>query len=250
MVTTDNAVNTVYAYFRLGVIIVFVAEPETGLCVTVTPVTYTDPWGLCRHAARAYMEKYYDNSNPIYPLWDLNCANFVSQALVAGGLEPVVFEWFITRPINTGRLGRLGDFSLNLQAAIERSKGRNIYYNDALSNQKVFVSDTWNNANAQYNYFKKFQCYINGEVLEINKDNMAQILKDNNIQMGDLLYWSRDGGNSMFHATIISMVTGDGIYYAGNTSSRFDHPLIDAIGNQTVYIIRLNDLLFSDCQCQ
>jgi hypothetical protein len=190
------------------------------------------------------MEMYWEDRNPNYPEWSVNCANFVSQSLRAGGLDMVSSVWYVSEPIVNNWWKPT--WAYNAVAFGARIFGYNMYFNnETLNGMSVGVSSTWNSANAQYQYFSNpANGFINGEILAIDSSNMMQMLRDNNIQMSDLLYWSNDGGNTMYHATIISRVTDTGIYYAGNTSSRFDHPLMDSIGNGTVYIVRLKDELF------
>jgi len=65
------------------------------------PLDFVDLDGLCRECARRYMARYGPNGrrNPDYPNYGSNCANFVSQVLVAGGVEQIPGRWFI-RPVS------------------------------------------------------------------------------------------------------------------------------------------------------
>jgi RHS repeat-associated protein len=227
------------------------------------PVYWIDPWGLFgqptisadgggtrtlapwRQSARDYMEAYYSSPNPEYPIWGLNCANFVSQVLSAGGLTVTYGVWYVSNNLNTGWNNPA--LLYNMSAVLHRLLGLDSYFNDAtLNGFSVWVSSSWNNANAHYNYFSNpANGFINGSILVVNSSNITQMLRDNIIQTGDLLYWSSDGGNSMHHATIISSVSSTDIFYSGNTSSRFDHSLRGAIGSGTVYIVRLRDDAFA-----
>lgn len=61
------------------------------------------------------------------------------------------------------------------------------------------------------------------DVLEAGSSKeIKELLQNYSIQTGDLLYWSEKGKGFANHATIISKVDENGIYYAGNTSARFD----------------------------
>ena len=182
-----------------------------------------------------------DERNPHYPSWDVNCANYVSQSLVAGGgLEPISGVWDVSPRIEV-KWGWVKWVYKSMAGGL-RVFGANVYYNDETSNDySVGVSNTWNNANAQFEYFSNSRNgYMNGEVIEINQNtNMEALLKKYNIQIGDIMYWGDD--NHKGHATIISLVTDADIMYAGNTMARFDSSLSEAIEGQTVYIIRIND---------
>ncbi len=79
-----------------------------------------------------------------------------------------------------------------------------------------------------------------------NADTKAAIvdaLSNNNIQVGDLLYFGELDENGIpviHHATIITSVGDDTIKYAGNTVSRFDYQLIDSLmssDNEVAFIV-------------
>ena len=66
-----------------------------------------------------------------------------------------------------------------------------------------------------------------------------------NIQAGDLMYFGEidaEGNTVIHHATIISKVDSTSIFYAGNTNSRFDYPLIRSFispDNEMVFIVQV-----------
>ena len=62
------------------------------------------------------------------------------------------------------------------------------------------------------------------------------------IQKGDLMYFSDEGGN-VNHATIISRVDDEMIYYSGNTKRRYDQSLEESIDENGVRIIKMNNVL-------
>ena len=63
------------------------------------------------------------------------------------------------------------------------------------------------------------------------------------VQQGDLLFWSEDGGESYYHATVISKGTANEIRFTGHTSPRFDQKLSEALEEDEVAIVVLNDYL-------
>lgn len=55
------------------------------------------------------------------------------------------------------------------------------------------------------------------------------------------MYFSSDGGQTVYHATIISDVTNNDIKFCAHTTGRKDKKLSEVLGNETVVIVRLND---------
>ena len=222
-------------------------------------LNYIDLTGKSREDARNYMEKYGtdlnedgepDETNSNYPMFKSNCANFVSQTLVAGGIEPVKGEWYITTALNENLLGGL---TLKVGAFVHRLLGNNVHYNNTVKNHDVLLSDTWNDAKAQYDYFSNpDNGYINGEVIHIKtQEELVRAAKEGNIQTGDLLYWDRKG-KGVTHASIISKVTGDEILFAGNTRARFDYSVKNALGDYKggIYIIKIKDEFYNNCDIE
>lgn len=197
------------------------------------------------------MEKYATDDknerNLAYPSFGPNCANFVSQSLVAGGATPVIYEWFCTGDLNATEIEKL---ILKLGSAEHQILGHNVHYNDLDEEHDVLLSDTWNYANSQYHYFTNPKNgYANGKVLEAGSvQDINNILKNYNIQTGDLVYWSEKGDGFANHAIIISKVDENYIYYAGNTEKRFDEKIVDEKFQRysCVYIVRLKDEVFEN----
>ena len=55
--------------------------------------------------------------------------------------------------------------------------------------------------------------------------------------------FSKDGGKTAHHATIISSVTNDDIRYCTHIRGRKDEKLSGVIGDESVIIVRLNDYI-------
>ena len=169
--------------------------------------------------------------NPSYPSFTYNCANFVSQVLVAGGI-PQTDKWH-------------ADYVI-------ASHKEYLY--------RWEMTWPWSVAKSQYEYFSDpDNPYINGEVINIYKpnvsvnegqinvplDSLSDNLKSLGIQKGDLMYFYGDGG--VHHATVISSVNEGKIRFSANTNNRFDHLLTAALGDSDVdygvLIVRLNNTI-------
>lgn len=229
------------------------------------PVSNIDPFGLSaergnlydRDAVAKYASKYYKNYNSEYAPFDkawfivyylLNygtlvggdCANFVSQCMAAGGLEQNE-DWYFEHYDNelvTGSLQLYDPFVT--------------YYYDkdgqlTTRKEEYSFSGAWALASEQYKYFSNPKNgYINGEVIKIDSyKDIKSVIKNYNIQKGDLLYWSEDGGNSAYHATIINKVSQTDILFAGHTSSAYDKKLSTTMkdNGKSVMIIRMKDYI-------
>ena len=157
------------------------------------PMNYIDVNGMNREDARKYMEKYAadenkdgkpDKTNSEYPLFSSgNCANFVSQCLVAGGVE-MNEEWKMKDIGNNFLL----NFYLKNSVRIASVLGGNLGY----SNGYLYTKN-WSLANEQYKYFSNpSNGYINGKVISVKDPNKIPAVANdtkNQIQTGDLAFW-------------------------------------------------------------
>ena len=163
-----------------------------------------------------------------------DCANFVSQCLVAGGLK-MNDDWYFNQHMNT---------------AVALPGITDIYYRDKngiLVSYPIsyYFSAPWTGANAQYEYFSNLENgYTSTNVVKIKSTcGISYAISNYNIKPGDLMYFSRDGGKTAYHATIISSVTNNDIKYCAHTDGRKDQKLSEKIGNESVIIVRLNDYI-------
>ena len=160
--------------------------------------------------------------NPEYYSYRTNCANFVSQCLVAGGIEQTE-DWYF-----------------EVEKKVWESGSGNHYIEEYQYNS----GEPWRLAGAQYEFFSNpDNGFIRGDVINISSvSEMEQKLEAYVIQKGDLMYFYDEDG-VVHHATIISNIDGRGILYSGNTSARYDYPLRDAFenGENGVYIVRIKD---------
>ena len=212
------------------------------------PLDFIDLNGMDRKAAREYMEEHggpvngtdEPNYNPEYPRFENNCANFVSQTLVAGGVE-MNEDWRISEePVPV----YLRFYTKTTLALLNRLGYDDVYYGN-----KYLYTGTWSVAEKQYQYFSDPQNgYINGEVIHINSvEELLAAGKTGGIQTGDLLYWAWFE-NTITHATVISKVENGDIFFSGNTSAKFDRLVKDYLERYEggIYIIKLKDEIYGE----
>ena len=200
------------------------------------PVMFVDPWGLYnRDAAVSYARKWYNSTNsPTYERFDTvsnfidsmgrlrgDCANFVSQCLIAGGLT-MNSSWHYyqyKREWLSGSGNHSGTY-------IDRD-----------------MTSAWATAPGQYEFFSNpYSGYIEGEVLQIwTIEGLRYNVKYNNIQKGDLMFFAYRDTGEVYHATIITKVDNTDIYYSAHTDPRLDEPLSNHLDKNMVYIIRIRD---------
>ena len=228
------------------------------------PINYVDPFGTDRsntykydrYAAVNYAYDFYDESNPEYVKFDdvgffiyylfnfytrsgTDCANFVSQCLVAGGIEENE-EWHFDRYCNT-----IADSWM--QAAFNQYSGRIVYYdkngNLTYKPEEYDFTANWSMANSQFNYFSNpdngYTSY--DEPIIISDVDQIRIAIDLGVQIGDLIYFSKDGGETVHHAAIINYITYNNIFYAAHSVSAFDKSIRDLLDEETAIIVRLSD---------
>ncbi len=177
----------------------------------------------------AVLGKLYIGRNPKYPTYGSNCANFVSQCIDAGGV-PQSTTWHATKE----------------KTQMQWISGSGNYVVDYVK-KSWNVTESWRLANGQYEYFSNPKNgFINGKVIKDIKnsnDVKTSLSKYKNIQPGDLLYFlDKDG--KVEHATIITTVENNDIYFAGNTRRRFDYSLKESLEDSKyggVFIIRMKD---------
>ena len=192
------------------------------VCFIATPGD-GDPSIYDRTAAVEYAEKWYRSANtPQYESFVGNggdCANFVSQCLIAGGLN-MTRNWH----------------SIGTKSRIWYMITGNEYLYD--------VSPAWKLVKEQYGCFSNaFNPNTNGTVIEItSKSQIYKIAKTETVRPGDLLYFMK--GDEAAHAAMISSVESGMIFYTGHSMPRFNYPLSKTdIGGKysSVCIIRIDN---------
>lgn len=131
-----------------------------------------------------------------------DCANFVSQCLVAGGI-PMTSKWYF-RKLN-----------------------------------RVSYTPEWS---AVKNHQKYIIQNITERLTIINSgSNLKKEIKTFNLRKGDVMYFN--SGRGYTHATIISKVTDNMIYYAGHSNNRSMEKITNFLNenNHFVKICRIKD---------
>ena len=132
-----------------------------------------------------------------------DCANYVSQCLFEGGI-PMSEQWYSYRTNHHDILGILE--ALNHNWAYD--------YDNSLA---------WRSASDLYNYLS--DNYSTGMVEVTNDSDLELLIRNNNIRIGDTMFFDADADGIPNHATIISMVLDNEIGYSAHTESRSDEPI-------------------------
>lgn len=179
-------------------------EIETPADYRILDKNENDSYDVMR--AVEYARTYALDANPKYPLFEENCTNFVSQCLVAGGIE-MQGEEKISDSKRWKVSGKSEDwFSIS---QISESDGRRYY-----STSSNFV-----NTNAFIQYFTEERGY-ELSVYENNYDGKLDCYKS--MASGDVLILYNEEGE----VAHIGLVTGMGnmnAYFCANTSGRLDY---------------------------
>ena len=185
-------------------------------------VTGCDPDGYYDRAnAIAYAQKWYNSRNPQYYSYTSDCANFVSQCLLAGGI-------YMTEKWYSFRISRKAT-RLNLRGYIN-----NYLYDWA-------VSPSWRLAAKQFSYFSKpSNGYIKDSVIKVKSFSEIKYAANYyGVRKGDLLYFVKKGASSPHHATIIAKVANNTLYYAAHSKPRKEHDAGKSIGTGHLWIVRM-----------
>jgi len=209
------------------------------------------------------------NRNPKLPSFENNCANFVSQTLLAGGLQPKDGKWFCAPLDPPNKL--LWPSAITAYKAFawkRQQEGKDYHFTADTNNGKwAFLSSTWNDAKSQYEYFSNpANGYVDSakDTITISKEDIkATTLKNNGkitgsqkldalwqskrIQPGDLLYWS--DGKGVHHASIITDVSDEDIFFSENSNSKYNESLTNKLNDPTntdtsITIVHLKDSVF------
>lgn len=194
------------------------------------PVNNIDPYGYySRKKAVSYAKLWAKSRNLLYRPYGQDCANFVSQCLKAGGIQPTTqwHNYLIYKdygPYNTGIL-------------------------------EYDVTSYWSTVTGLRRYFVNFQKYCSQISIhtfsedEINSPNVA--IKEfinfaNNIQVGDIMLMDTkfDGRETYSHATIISKMASNEIYYCAHSTDSRDQKLSKVVSQkkvEAIYIISIKE---------
>jgi hypothetical protein len=185
------------------------------------PVKLTDPDGnYDRNAAVAYAHKWSTSRNSEYKAYTRgDCANFVSQALSAGGIRSTE-TWHSNRFIKV----------LN-------------QYNPSTSGFDYDVGPAWRLVNEFFSFLSNpDNGYINGDVITISSaKEMQEAVISSGVQIGDVIFFSGKNGDNPHHAGIITKIEDGVIFYSAHTVNRNDMELTGFLEKEKVVIIKIKD---------
>ena len=190
----------------LSIILLFTILGITYFFIVKDSNTYTRSYSHYRpEDAIAYSYMYAQERNPNFPNFEKNCVCYVSQCLVAGGLEMDKKDIKpITINITSNTSKKWYCYSY------EADPYKPIYYNlsASFSNNKHFVPYWTKTAGVPYT------------ILDNTPENREYARK--NVKPGDVLLLY---GNNSPHAALIVKVDDKDIYYNSNTNDRIEYPL-------------------------
>ena len=181
------------------------ADPTGRFIIAILP--HLTSFNYNRESAVEYARQWQEpNRNPDYPAYGSNCANFVSQSLVAGGM-PTGGAWGIYWFFGTR------------------------------------TTREWHNASRQYQFFSDpFNGFVNN-TYSVDKGGINNLAQSGNVKPGDLIYFSNSNSSSIYHAAMIVRVEGGEIYYMHNSGPVGERQASQVSAN--MFIISLNDLVKS-----
>ena len=191
---------------------------------------YKNGIGYDREAVVRYIDKWWDSYNPEFQKYRAgitgmaDCANFVSQCLLAGGI-------LMTGSNNDG----WHSYKISTQKSFLGIKYTNITWN---------VSEAWRLVRMQYSYFRD-SIYTRNPITITSISDIANAISWYGIQQGDLLYFDDDGDGTPNHAAIIRTVGGTMIYYAAHSNNRREQGIGEYLKKKPsifsqIYILRIN----------
>ncbi len=159
--------------------------------------------GYDAEAAIAYAMDYALSHNPEYPLFENNCTNFVSQCLVAGGIQ------------------MSGDGKISKKRKYSISEGHKKWYSKHMISEKTgrrhyATTQNFINTDAFLVYFTE-QLGYGYSTYENTYDGQAECLKD--MASGDVLILY-DSEGAVAHIGLITGIGQWNAYYCSNTSDR------------------------------
>lgn len=151
-----------------------------------------------------YSYKYVENRNPEFPNFQFNCINYISQCLVAGGIE---MNGPKSRRIKSTKISNWNNSWFCYSSESEKYLPAKYHLSSSFLNIKDFVF-----------YWSKV-AHVPYHTIE-NDSNTVSNLKDK-VKVGDILIFH---GKSN-HSAIIVAINDKDIYYNSNTNDRNEYPL-------------------------
>lgn len=155
--------------------------------------------------ALAYSYEYVHNRNSNFPNFEKNCVCYVSQCLIAGGLE---MDGTNVKSLSRNKVKHTSDEWFCYAFDNDPNKPLNYYLSRSFSSAHYFVLYWKKAANVPFTLI---------ENTEANRELMK-----NNVKPGDVLMLY---GPETIHAALIVKVDEENIYYNSNTIDRIEYPL-------------------------
>lgn len=222
------------------------------------PIVYNEIGYYDGNKAIEYATKWYDSYNfPNFYQYREDCTNFISQCINYGGVEMN----------GTGETNGWHSYNLNLDIwynLINNNKYDNILkyvgsfikdniftdsseqYPNQIPEKHLFdwdVSESWRKVKDNLEFFSCKNYSANYFTIS-NLNNLEHQIKTYNIEKGDLMYLEWHGSNGPHHATIISKVDKNMIYYAGHTGSQIRKPISEFFKEYTdakIHILKIRN---------
>mgnify|MGYP002624860346 CR=1 FL=1 len=193
-----------------------------------------------RQSALDYALNWGEGRNPEYREYSTDCANFVSQCIFNGEIA-MNKDWYCYY----NGVESVEDFLLSLDWLKFRFTDNDKYIED------WDIAPAWRLAQKQYEYFSG-QLFCEKEYTVESADDIEYLVNNGLIEPGDLAYCSDDQikhwGRNPYHATFISYVENDNIYYAAHTENYVKRDMKQALKDNEDYnmkftIIHMKDLI-------
>ena len=151
-----------------------------------------------------YSYNYIDNRNPDFPNFEKNCVTFVSQCLLAGGIE---MDERNIEPISKNKVLHTSNLWFCYSFDTNPYRPISYYLSSSFSNNRYFLS-YWKNV-------ADVPCYT----VE-NTEEGRNTLKDS-VKLGDVILLRGD----VPHCAIVVKIDEQDVYYNSNTNNRREYPL-------------------------
>ncbi|MDO4282223.1 MAG: amidase domain-containing protein [Clostridia bacterium] len=156
-----------------------------------------------------YSNRYFMASNSDYLYFETNCTNFVSQCLVAGGIEPDFVD------IDLGE-----DEFLKLIATNEKWYCKSYHFSDDKPDS-FLISTSFIRVNDFIKYWEKTK-NVRVDYYDLTEENIKKAEKQTHAGDVIAIFSTSDKTD---HLAIVSDVNGFGIYYNSNTLNRKEYNL-------------------------
>ena len=194
------------------------------LCLAVPP-TLSSNAAYSGSKASSYAVSHAKSYNTNYTKQGLDCTNFVSQCIYAGGTKMYssVASWGVAKIKSGCASGRSDEW----------------FYCQKKDNKKESWSSTWTvvdksgTKDGLRSYLKRSsKNTYSKQGIKYNSSTFY-----NYVKAGDVVQLSSDGGKTYYHSIIITSVVGKNVYYCCHTNDRKSANMKDYISKDTTVSI-------------